>query len=250
MAIDQKNSYVVGSNNDLTNALLNIDLNRIGGDLTYLENDGGTLKVSVGSLIESQGSIYAVSGAAETPSGTAQEGAYLFFDDSVPEFVWSTTAGTYDPVRSGIYDGSNRRQCRFRLLTSFAWDVLIVPFYDRARFDGALFSVDNGIIVTDQLSVASDAAISGSLDLNGSLTPDSSPVADLIRISAGDTWTPIRGVYVVTDTTGSIYLEIYESGSWRRSDQLFAGGTVFADGSSVRFFNSAGTNAEVYYLKF
>jgi hypothetical protein len=133
MAIDRKNSYVVGSNNDLTNALLNIDLNRIGGDLTYLENDGGTLKVSVGSLIESQGSIYAVSGAAETPSGTAQEGAYLFFDDSVPEFVWSTTAGTYDPTRGGFYDGSNRRQCRWIALRDSTFEqiqfIASIPYF-------------------------------------------------------------------------------------------------------------------------
>ena len=77
MAITQQNTYVIGSNNDLTNALNNIDNNRIGTDLTWLENDGGTVKVSVGSLIESQGSLYAVQTTAETPTGTAAAGAYL-----------------------------------------------------------------------------------------------------------------------------------------------------------------------------
>jgi hypothetical protein len=127
MSVTQKNTYVIGSNNDLTNALLNIDLNRIGGDLTYLENDGGTLKVSVGSLIEANGSIYAVEGSAETPSGTAEDGAYLFFDPSSESFVWSTTAGTYDAALGGIYDASDRRQCRFRLRSATAWDSILSP---------------------------------------------------------------------------------------------------------------------------
>jgi hypothetical protein len=102
----------------LGNVLNNVDLNRIGADLTALELDGGTVKVSVGSIIESQGSLYKVDTAAVTPTGTATAGAYLFFDDSVPGFVWSATAGTYDPARGGIYDASDRRQCRFYLTSS------------------------------------------------------------------------------------------------------------------------------------
>jgi hypothetical protein len=150
MAITQKNEYVIGSNNDLSNALLNIDLNRLGGDLTYLENDGGTLKVSVGSLIESQGSIYQVATPAETPTGTAQDGAYLFFDDSIPGFVWSNTAGTYDPTRGGIYDGSDRRQCRFRLSSATTYDVLVTPVTGSVVFDG-------------------DVSIDGNANINGTL---------------------------------------------------------------------------------
>jgi hypothetical protein len=163
MAITQKNEYVIGSNNDLSNALLNIDLNRLGGDLTYLENDGGTLKVSVGSLIESQGSIYQVATAAETPTGTAQDGAYLFFDDSVPGFVWSNTAGTYDPTRGGIYDGSDRRQCRFRLSSATTYDVLVTPVTGSAVFDG-------DVNIDGNLDVGGASDIGGKLDVGGSLT--------------------------------------------------------------------------------
>lgn len=91
-----------------------------------IENDGGTLKVSVGSLIESQGSLYVVDTAAFTPTGSPVDGAYLFFDDGVPGFAWSAVAGTFDPTRGGIYDGSDRRQCRFILTSSTTWDRLIV----------------------------------------------------------------------------------------------------------------------------
>jgi hypothetical protein len=157
MAIDQKNSYEVGVNSDLTNALLNIDLNRIGGDLTYLENDGGTLKVSVGSLIEANGSIYAVSGSAETPSGTAQDGAYLFFDPSGPSFAWSTTPGTYDAALGGIYDGSDRRQCRFRLKSATTWDALLIPESPDIAFEGdvaidGVATIDDGNYVVSSES--------------------------------------------------------------------------------------------------
>ena len=73
------------------------------------------MQVAVGSLIEAQGSLYSVVTDPFTPTGTAQNGAYLFFDDSVPGYAWSTIAGTYDPTRGGIYDPGNRRQCRFLL---------------------------------------------------------------------------------------------------------------------------------------
>jgi hypothetical protein len=223
MAISQKNSYVVGSNADLSNALLNIDLNRIGGDLTYLENDGGTLKVSVGSLIESQGSIYAVSGAAETPSGTAQDGSYLFFDDSVPEFVWSTTAGTYDPTRGGIYDGNNRRQCRFRLSSTTTFDILISP------------SVEN-------------AAFEGTVAVDGSFFPTSSPVEDTIFLSDQAPWVPSRGLYILTVSDNLSYLEVYVNGTWQRSVEPFISGTIVADGANVRIWNTNPSLGSVIYL--
>jgi hypothetical protein len=126
MAVAQKNTYVIGSNNDLTNALGMIDVNRIGLDLTYLEDDAGTIKVSVGSLIESQGSVYAVETAAETPNGAPpSDGDYLFFDDTLEQFVWSSLAGTYDPTRGGVYDASDRRQCRYRMKSATEWDLII-----------------------------------------------------------------------------------------------------------------------------
>ncbi|HMA79016.1 MAG TPA: hypothetical protein VKP88_07890, partial [Candidatus Paceibacterota bacterium] len=60
MAVNKANDYNISTNADLGNVLQNVDLNRIGADLTYLELDGSTVKVSVGSLIESQGSLYKV----------------------------------------------------------------------------------------------------------------------------------------------------------------------------------------------
>ena len=125
MAVTKTNDYSIATNADLGNVLNNVDLNRIGTDLTFLELDGSTVKVSVGSIIESQGSLYKVDTSAVTPTGTATAGAYLFFDDSVPGFVWSSTAGTYDAARGGIYNPSDQRQCKFRLISSNEWVVLL-----------------------------------------------------------------------------------------------------------------------------
>ena len=115
MSVTKLNTYEIGVNNDLENAMLNIDVNRIGTDLTVLEDDGGTFKVIVGSLIEAEGSVYVVDTGSETPTGTQEPEAYLFFDPSVPGFVWSTTRGAWDGTRAGWYDGSDRRMCHFYL---------------------------------------------------------------------------------------------------------------------------------------
>lgn len=115
MGLTKQNTYVVGSNNDLSNALAMIDLNRVGLDLVYMEDDAGTPKVSIGSLIEANGSVWAVTGAAEEPSGTVTTGAILYFDPAIPEFRWVTAYGDYDPTRGGIYDGTGRRECNWCL---------------------------------------------------------------------------------------------------------------------------------------
>jgi hypothetical protein len=150
MAVTKANEYQIGVNNDIGNLANNVDLNRIGADLTALELDGGTVKVSVGSIIESQGSLYKVDTAAVTPTGTATAGAYLFFDDSVPGFVWSSTAGTYDPARGGIYDASARRQCRFYLTSSTEWLRVVADDGNDIRHEGAL--TVEGAFVADGLT--------------------------------------------------------------------------------------------------
>src|SRR6056297_741154 len=156
MAVNKTNDYNIATNADLGNVLNNVDANRISRDLTYLELDGSTVKVSVGSLIESQGSLYKVDTAAETPTGTATAGAYLFFDDSTSSFVWSSTAGTYDPARGGIYDVSDRRQCRWILTSSTDWyntdfQNQALTYYRYSYFgDSTLFSYQTATqIITD-----------------------------------------------------------------------------------------------------
>ena len=96
----------------------------LGGDNTFLENDAGTLKVSIGSSIEANGVIFEVT-TLMTPSGSAVDGAYLFFDPASNTFVWSATPGTLDASKAGLYDGSDRRQCRFRLLSATTWEETI-----------------------------------------------------------------------------------------------------------------------------
>ena len=139
MSVTLLNTYEIGVNQDLSNALAMIDVNRIARDLTMLELDT-VPKVSVGSLIESQGSVYIVSGSAFTPTGSAVAGAYLFFDDTVPGFLWSAVAGTYDPTRGGIYNGSDQRQCRFILRSGTEWDMLVSPEAVRLNSQGAFIA--------------------------------------------------------------------------------------------------------------
>lgn len=184
MAVTKQNTYVIGSNNDLSNALAMIDENRIGLDLTWLENDGGTLKVSVGSLIEAEGSLYLVETAAETPTGTPNAGDYLFFDPSVPGFVWSATRGTYDPTRGGRYDGSDRRQCRLRLTgaTSFA---IVRGEFNTEDFDGDL-NVDGDLDVDGDLNVDGDADVDGDLDVNGEITATGALNGSKVNTGNGD----------------------------------------------------------------
>lgn len=116
MAVVQKNTYVIGSNSDLSNALLNIDLNRVvGQDRLTVIDDSGTLKVAVGSLVEANGSIYAVEGTAATPSGTAAAQDYLYFDPTGPSFEWNSAAGTWSDALQGWYNSGKKRT---------AWRVL------------------------------------------------------------------------------------------------------------------------------
>jgi hypothetical protein len=101
-----------------------LEAQRIGFDATMLENDGGTVKVSVGSVVEIAGALYVVDTAAETPTGTPADGEYLYFTGT--GFVWSSTAGSYDAELGAIYNGANRR-CRFRLSGATTWDQLVAP---------------------------------------------------------------------------------------------------------------------------
>lgn len=183
MSIDQKNTYVIGSNNDLSNALLNIDLNRIGVDLTYMEIEPFTsnLVVSVGSIIEANGSLYVVEGSAYDPSGTQTDGAFLFFDDSVPGFVWSTTEGEYDPDRGGFYDASDRRQCRWQVSGTTGLIHRSDMYTKAQRFDGKVdiggllhvagnLSVGGNISGNGTLAVNGDASGIDNLEINGTIT--------------------------------------------------------------------------------
>ena len=150
-----------------------LEKERYGLDLTMLENDGGTLKVSVGSLIEAGGALYVVQTAAATPTGVAGAGAYLFFDPSVPGFVWSAVAGTYSAAKGGIYNGSSQRQCRFLLTGATTWEQLVTPEASTIRAIGALavtgaFTADATVTVSGKISMAK--GIGTAHYLSGNLT--------------------------------------------------------------------------------
>lgn len=133
----------------------------LGKDLTWIVNDSGTLKVEIGSIVEYGGSLFEVITGRETPSGTAQDGAYLFFDGSA--FKWSNTAGDYDAALGGIYNGSDERECRFRLKSATTWDMLVMPESPDVAFEGDV-QIDGGLNV--------DGGITGDLtgDVTGNVT--------------------------------------------------------------------------------
>jgi hypothetical protein len=126
----------------------------IGTDRTFLENDAGTLKVSLGSVIEADGTLYTVTGSAATPSGTPADGTYLFFDPSGGTYTWSATAGTQSASKGGYYDGSDRRQCRWRLTSATTYRLIVGE--DASLVDG-------------DLDVSGDFDVAGSLTVGGSV---------------------------------------------------------------------------------
>lgn len=237
MAIEKKNTYVIGSNNDLTNALLNIDLNRVGGDLTYLVNDSGTLKVEIGSLIEANGSVYSVT-SRETPTGTPADGTYLFFNPAGPSFVWSATPGTYDAALGGLYDGSARRQCRFRLKSATTWDIVLAPEspdligVGNLRVTGAAYRACTLINTTVQDTAF--IALSPYCKTVGDHAPVSGTVADT-GASPTRLGTIFR-VYRRTTTAIDIYVNFVETGGTWSGPAIYivnSGGGAIGTGVSI-----------------
>jgi hypothetical protein len=111
MAIEQKNTYVPGSNNDLTNAVANIDINRTGEDLVSVEYSAPNFLIKVGSLIEANGNMYAVTTADE--SITAADGN-LIFNESTGFAINNVDTPVYDPAKGGYYVNSTERVTKFR----------------------------------------------------------------------------------------------------------------------------------------
>ena len=78
----------------------------------------------------------------------------------------------------------------------------------------------------------------------------SSAAASVNLFGVGDTWTPSAGLYAISivdvNATG-FALQTNVSGTWR-GDAGFAGGTVYADGSNVRFYIASG-EINLYYRK-
>lgn len=114
MAIVKKNTYVAGSNNDLTNVVLNIDLQRLGMDLTNVTYSAPNFLIKAGSLIEANGSLYAVEGS--DISVTASTGV-LIFDSATLLFSISASAYAYDATKAGEYitGQPTKRVCRWNL---------------------------------------------------------------------------------------------------------------------------------------
>lgn len=118
MAVVKKNTYEAGVNNDVTNVVQNVDLNRLGIDNTKL--DGSPLEVQIGSIIECNGSLYAVEGAVEsiTNIGTAFP-SYIYFDSSTESFIASTEVPLYNSSKNGYYSPtvSTRRATKWYNIT-------------------------------------------------------------------------------------------------------------------------------------
>ncbi len=135
-----------------------------GLDLTFLTLDT-VPKVTAGSRIEANGIMHTVA-TIQTPTGSAVDGAYLFFDSSTLSFLWSITAGTYD--KNGLYNVSDQRQCRFRLKSATTWDMLLLPEADALRIEGTVtdFEATGNVIVGGTIEVGGDSIIDGTLQFD------------------------------------------------------------------------------------
>ena len=189
----------------------------LGDDSTFIENDGGVLKVSIGSAIEANGDVFEVT-ALMTPTGSAAAGAYLFFDPSSNTFAWSAVAGTLDATKRGLYDGSGRRQCRFRLLSATTWEETVgatittilsditESIEDASRgLDLTYVELDGGVV---KVSIGSRIEANGSIfTVSALMTPSGSAVAGayLFYEPSGSTfaWSTTPGTY--DPTKGGFY---------------------------------------------
>jgi len=210
-----------------------LEKERYGLDLTMLANDGGTLKVSVGSLIEAGGALYIVQTAAATPTGAAGAGKYLFFDSSVPGFVWDAAPGTYSAAKGAPYDGSDRRQCRFRLKSATTWDIVIAPESPDLVIEGDL-SIDGATLV-DSLGAA--GLITESLGITGGYVEGNAKTGnelfDLLNPILGSTpgdWIILNGsVFDVSEADGIVCARARRVSA----TQINIDGALYSGGSGV-----------------
>ena len=88
--------------------------------------------------------------------------------------------------------------------------------------------------------------IDGDLTIQGALTPRSNPISGSQTISAGGSWTPLRGVYLVQADTSRLRLSVNGGTTYGACYS----GTIFADGSYVRLINPEDYSYALNYLKF
>lgn len=223
-----------------------LEKQRLGRDVTMIENDGGTLKVSVGSVVECSGAIYEVTSAAETPTGSPADGTYLFFDPAGPSFAWSAVAGTYSAAKGGIYDGSDRRQCRFRLNSGTTWDQLVMPEAVNVAIDAEI----SDLVVRMDAEIKQDLIVDRDFTVERNVFPQTPASSGTWNVAVGTFIVP-RGVYLVIAANGANFdLEILVAATWRGAADVETPTTVFSDGVNVRFNNTDSISLPVYYLKF
>ncbi len=71
-------------------------------------------------------------------------------------------------------------------------------------------------------------------------------------ISASSRWTPVEGIYNVTDlgSGGDVKVELYVDSIWRLPSQYGIHATLFCDGANMRIYNPNAGSKTVYYQKF
>lgn len=108
MAITKLNTYEVGVNADLSNALNNIDYNRIGIDTTtikYAAFPASGIFIAKGFLLECGGNLY-TSSSDVVISSISQK--YIAFDPVSLTFSGETAIGVFDSSKNGYYIGAKR----------------------------------------------------------------------------------------------------------------------------------------------
>jgi len=226
-----------------------LEKQRLGFDAVILEVDGAVLKVSIGSVIECAGSLYVVDTALETPTGTPAADDYLYFDPSVPGFVWASAAGTYDATKGAVYNGDHRR-CRYQLYDATRYFLLL----SKEELSG---NPQRGNLL--KYSLYTESAIYGELDVRAERNLNAGPVISETLADGAQTSIYIgTGTALLTidgDSAGSaVVLAKYNSGttivdtvggaSWFNAD-AGVGFRVYRSGTTIYIRNSTGTSRDV-----
>jgi len=211
--------------------------------LTNYDNDLEP-QIAAGSKVEIGGALFEavsdenISGWAGI-SNSSDVYIKLIVSGATATAEFTDTPPTWSTSKQGFYNGSDRYIVQLYKDASgnYTDKWLYKPtnrVTDRVDTDGIAAAA------ITETKIAEDAVKSAKIDKSSSTTGGGS-------LSPGQTWTPPAGIYMITITSGIVYLDIYASGGWRRSEDEWPGGCFITDGVHSRIF--AYNSINYYYVK-
>jgi hypothetical protein len=119
MAVVKQNTFQPGVNNDVTNVCVNVDLNRIGTDLSQVVWSGTQYVLKAGTLVEANGSLY----ANDADINLGNTSGDLDFNSSTLAFSIGTGAATYNPAKGGLYVSANVRRLKWGMVSGGTFGI-------------------------------------------------------------------------------------------------------------------------------